>query len=637
MKTQLHPKYRTDIDGLRAFAVLSVVLFHTFPHLLPGGFIGVDVFFVISGFLISTIILSNLDRGRFSYRDFYARRIRRIFPSLFVVLAASMGFSWFFLLASEFKQLSEHVLGGAGFISNLLLWRESGYFDAGAETKPLLHLWSLGIEEQFYIFWPLLLGLAWRFWRSAIAVIVGVALISFTVNIATISFDPTAAFYSPFSRFWELVAGGLVAHVMMQWTPSSARLQNSLSIAGVFLLLCGLALVNKARAFPGWWALMPTLGVALAILAGPNALLNRNILSNRVAVWFGKISYPLYLWHWPILSFAVILNNYSTPTRGIRTGLALLAIALAWLTFKVIEQPIRFKAKGSTFQLFGFASFVAVLAATTIALGGLPARPINQDEARVLINRYATFRQVGLSTFYEEKCDFYDWKYGGRKVTDPSCTIVDIQKPVFFLWGDSHAQALAFGMRKNLSDKVQLARIMTSGCKPKLHDDDTRNGASFPACKASNEAALQFIREKNPVRVFATQAYEYDKTDWLEIAKFVEANQGKLVLLGPVPHWLPSLPLIVANSVKAPRKRISEGLDPEVFSVDSSLKKKYSGTAVRYISILDAVCTHEGCLSTVPSDNAINLFAIDYGHLTPAASDFVAKTALHIVLQPPAP
>lgn len=206
-----HPKYRPDIDGLRAVAVLSVVAFHAFPAWMKGGFIGVDVFFVISGFLISTIIFENLDRGTFSFADFYARRIKRIFPALLLVLIASFAFGWFLLLADEFKQLSNHIVAGAGFVSNLVLWSEAGYFDNSAETKPLLHLWSLGIEEQFYIVWPFVLWFAWKRKLNLLTLTVIVSLISFGLNLKGIKQDSVATFYSPQTRFWELLSGSILA------------------------------------------------------------------------------------------------------------------------------------------------------------------------------------------------------------------------------------------------------------------------------------------------------------------------------------------------------------------------------------------------------------------------------------------
>jgi peptidoglycan/LPS O-acetylase OafA/YrhL len=208
-------KYRADIDGLRALAVLSVVGFHAFPSVIGSGFVGVDIFFVISGYLISTIIFENLERGSFSFLDFYARRIRRIFPALILVLLVCYALGWTALLADEFKQLGKHIAGGAGFASNLVLRNESGYFDNAASTKPLLHLWSLGIEEQFYLIWPLLLWLAARLRLNFFICLVGLAAVSFGLNVRKVGSDAVAAFYTPQTRFWELMIGATLAYLML--------------------------------------------------------------------------------------------------------------------------------------------------------------------------------------------------------------------------------------------------------------------------------------------------------------------------------------------------------------------------------------------------------------------------------------
>ena len=208
-----HPKYRPDIDGLRAIAVLSVVGFHAAPGRIPAGFIGVDIFFVISGYLITSIILKGLEAGTFNFAEFYGRRVKRIFPALLIVLLASLAIGYFILLDDQFKELGKHIAGGAGFVSNLVLWGESGYFDNAADFKPLLHLWSLGIEEQFYIVWPFLLWLAWKQRFNYLPVLLVIAFASFALNIYTVSSDPVAAFYSPLTRFWELLVGSILAYI----------------------------------------------------------------------------------------------------------------------------------------------------------------------------------------------------------------------------------------------------------------------------------------------------------------------------------------------------------------------------------------------------------------------------------------
>jgi peptidoglycan/LPS O-acetylase OafA/YrhL len=336
----LHPKYRPDIDGLRAIAVVSVIGFHAFPTWIKGGFIGVDIFFVISGFLISSIIFGNLECGSFSYTRFYARRIKRIFPALLLVLAFTWLLGWDILLPPEYRQLGTHVTGGAGFVSNFVLWRESGYFDAASDTKPLLHLWSLGIEEQFYLAWPLILAFAWRRKRGALAAIVLILMASFALSVAQAHSAPTAAFYSPLSRAWELMVGSALAYALPKLRRGDSRHSDWQSVAGFALIAVSLATITVDKPFPGWWAVLPTVGALLLILAGPDSWLNRHVLANRVMVWVGLISYPLYLWHWPLLSYGRIVRG-DLPGRSMRFLLIAAAAALASMTYVWFERPFR--------------------------------------------------------------------------------------------------------------------------------------------------------------------------------------------------------------------------------------------------------------------------------------------------------
>lgn len=379
----VHPKYRADIDGLRAVAVLSVVVYHAFPSLLKGGFVGVDIFFVISGFLISTIIFSSLERDSFSFFVFFCRRIRRIFPALLLVLISCYAFGWFTLLADEYKQLGKHIAAGAGFVSNFVLWGESGYFDAAAETKPLLHLWSLGIEEQFYIVWPLLLWLAWKKKFNLFRIAIALAFLSFGLNLSKYRVNGVADFYSPQTRFWELLAGSLLAYVTINkfqaltrfgatlnsWLgkaiyaqPPEAKgnvFQNVQSIFGALLIALGLIYITKEKPFPGTWAILPVLGAVSIIAAGANSWFNRTVLSNRIMVWFGTISFPLYLWHWPVLSFAKIIEG-GEPEKIIRIAAVVIAIVLSWFTYKFIEHPLRF-GKHERIKVYFLASLMIAL------------------------------------------------------------------------------------------------------------------------------------------------------------------------------------------------------------------------------------------------------------------------------------
>ncbi|GAA4337720.1 hypothetical protein GCM10023165_15920 [Variovorax defluvii] len=378
-----HPKYRPDIDGLRAIAVLSVVAFHAFPKWMPGGFIGVDIFFVISGYLISTIIFGSLAGEGFSYREFYARRIRRIFPALLVVMAATFVFGWYVLLADEASQLGKHLLASAGFVVNLVLWGEAGYFDTAAEVKPLLHLWSLAVEEQFYIFWPVLLGLAWRFGggkgRTVLIWMWVVTILSFLLNVLGVHRYATATFYSPLPRMWELAAGALLAWGALRREPHRNVFRRELrSIAGLAVVGLGLLLISRGKSFPGFWALLPVVGACLCISAGPGAWLNRHVLGSRPMVWVGLISYPLYLWHWPLLAYARILEGHE-PSREIRIVAVIAAVVLAWLTYRFLELGLRRRQGAGVVK--ALASGMVALSVAGLVLYGRVLPPRNNDPA----------------------------------------------------------------------------------------------------------------------------------------------------------------------------------------------------------------------------------------------------------------
>lgn len=377
-----HFDYRPDIDGLRACAVLSVVLFHAFPTLLSGGFTGVDVFFVISGYLISGIIIRGLNEGTFGLGNFYARRVRRIFPALLAVLIFCLTLGWFILLPDEYAQLGLHTAGGAGFIANLLFWKEVDYFDVAADAKVLLHLWSLGVEEQFYLIWPLLVTVLWRCrveYRAPL--VITLLLLSFALNILLMRHQPEAAFYFPITRFWELLAGGLLALWSVTGPGPSSKLQRficaqatAISLAGIALIILASMILEERHAFPGWWAIAPVLGTVMVIAAGQQSRFNARHLSSRPLVLLGLISYPLYMWHWPLLSLARVIEG-SEPDVWVRLLAVGFAVILAWMTWVLIEKPIRRSVGPLACRgLLALGIVVAITGAAIHMLAGIPER-----------------------------------------------------------------------------------------------------------------------------------------------------------------------------------------------------------------------------------------------------------------------
>jgi peptidoglycan/LPS O-acetylase OafA/YrhL len=500
-------KYRPDIDGLRAIAVLCVIGFHAFPALFRGGFIGVDVFFVISGYLISGIIFSSLEKRSFSFAEFYARRIKRIFPALTLVLAASFAFGWFALLADEYQRLTMNIAGGAGFVANFTLWNKTDYFN-DPQRNPLTHLWSLGVEEQFYLLWPMVLWLLWRKRISFLAVTLFMGVSSFIFSVEAFG-GRAAAFYLPGSRLWELLLGSVLAYLTLyksDWlgagvrgrnhdAPESMVTRNLMAAVGILLIAAGVALISKEKPFPGWWALLPTAGTYLIVSAGPKTWLNRNVLANRVLVWIGLISYPLYLWHWPLLSFASILEG-QLPMLRFRLLVVPLSIALATLTYILVEKPIRFGGyvRAKVAALCILMALIGCVGYTTYRLNGLESRAVNRL-FKTNLHQLEWFnpdrqclRLVGVEAEYRNRqtvfCSLHD---------EPDAVQVAII-------GDSTANALYPGFEKIFKEKqIGVINIGNGTCAPfrGLHGVFDWN----QDCQEINDKIYDFLLRNSQIKI----------------------------------------------------------------------------------------------------------------------------------------
>eukprot|EP01037_Dinobryon_pediforme_P002311 gene2311-2350_t len=411
--------YRADIDGLRAIAVLAVVGFHAFPGRIQGGFVA-----------LSLILLSCLVAG------------------------------WFLELPKEYAQLGKHVSTGAAFVSNLTLWQEAGYFDPVSHSKPLLHLWSLGIEEQFYIFYPLVLYLIGHLSKARGRPLLLLTLASFVLSVFQIGADTSAAFYSPLTRFWELSVGGLLvlaqSHHDLAKCSLSRLVKNSMSIIGLAAIVLSLVLLSPNSVFPGWWAILPVGGTAALLWAGSDAIINKHLLSHRALVLVGLLSYPLYLWHWPLLTFAQI--DASEPlSRSIRVAIVLISMVAAWVTYKYVEQPIRRRqlSVGLTTTLLTAIASIGLAGLIIYLLQGIPSRmpPIIQQLSAIEFDHSIQTR-VGT-------CFLVD----GQTAQDFSkCNDNPVEGRQFaLLIGDSHASHLYPGLRKRFGEK---RRLLSSGRFP---------------------------------------------------------------------------------------------------------------------------------------------------------------------------
>ena len=528
--------YRQDIDGLRAVAIIGVILYHAFPKKFPGGFIGVDIFFVISGYLITRLVFYELEQKTFRLTEFYRRRIRRLFPALLLVLLFCLVIGWRGLFATEYALLGQHILHGVTFTSNFLLLNEVNYFDAIAEAKPLLHLWSLAIEEQFYLIWPLMILILAIRPRVALYFFSVIVVLSFLANIFLSAEAPTTAFYMPYARAWELFIGGAFAFYerSRHYRSPSAHLANVFGLVGASLIIIGLAIARPTSGFPGWAVLFPAFGALAIIAASPMAFVNRMFLARKTMVGLGLISYPLYLWHWPLLSFAYIFFS-QTPPPLVRIGIVLVSLVLAWVTYLYVERPLRNKS-GWKYP----ASFVAAM-----VLVGIAGYAIQQYEG-VNIRNNAIFAglngDLGHADFHREisenfpPCQPAYLRAGAlRWESHVRCAQSRPNMPPdLILLGDSHAEHLFIGFARALPEK-NIAYYVQDGL-PYLSSG--RFETSFQAIRelGKNSKVILSIDWAGRLKDYSAQAasaQELSKTiDYLN-----QHTQGVVIV-----HGLPAFP-----------------------------------------------------------------------------------------------
>jgi peptidoglycan/LPS O-acetylase OafA/YrhL len=632
----LQLKYRADIDGLRAIAVISVVVFHVSQSILNGGFVGVDVFFVISGYLITLGILEGLEKGTFTLGGFYANRCRRIAPAYIVLLAVVTVFVGFLAYPAETKGYGWSLLAAIFSVSNIYFWLTTNYFALAAEELPLLHTWSLAVEEQFYLNFPMILAFALkRGRRTALLVVAGIFLASLAASALLVRIWPAGTFYTLPTRAWELLVGSLLG-MECRWrashglrpTPAVASL---IAFAGLLCMAYAIYFFNSTMAFPGLVAALPCLGAGAVIYAGSVEVTPiSRLLSVAPMRFVGKISYSLYLWHWPILVIQKISpfipgSDSRIVARGGVIALSFIAAAMSW---RFIEKPTRDRARVPTSFLVrgAFASAAAICIGGFImtASGGLPGRYSRQVLAVARYLDYDEVAQFRVGTCFLTR-DFDESAYDLK-----GCLRDDAGKQNIVVVGDSHAAALSYGLRKAFPDS-NILQVTGVGCPPLVVSQP--NPPSY--CRRLLDIAFRQLPEQRKIAaIWLIARWNLGRdgaapgwnADWLDnlsqTIKTLRAHNVPIKLIGPMPEYSTELPRLIAREYETlGRKKPASSITGSSLRLDDIMANFARREGVAYVSLREALCPDAHCSTRV--DDAPLLFDTD--HLTDRGSEFVAE------------
>jgi len=608
-------KYRPEIDGLRAIAVVPVILFHAGLTIVSGGFVGVDIFFVISGFLITTILIGELEAGTYSIVDFYERRARRILPALFLVMAGCVLFAWMWMLPSQFEDFSNSLVAVSLFVSNVLFWKESDYFAPNSEYKPLLHTWSLAVEEQYYLFFPIFLLIGWRFFRNRLFwLLVVLALSSLLLADFGSRKYPSANFFLAPPRIWELFAGSIAAFVAQA---KGVRSSEALSLLGMAGIALSLILIDETIPFPSLYTLVPVTSVVLILLYGSGQTFAGRFLSNRVFVGVGLISYSAYLWHQPLFAFARI-RSQGEPGLTWMLVLALSSIGLAYLSWRYVEAPFR-NRKGPISRA-GIFIFSGIGMALFIAIGIVGANSTAKLDALTPGQRAIyDYTQTDAPALYGKRHCFLR---GAETAKDfgPGC----MGAGRTLIWGDSHAAALALGLTRL---DPGIGYLSSAACPALIG----RDRASRPQCAPTNTFVMAVIARNPPRQVIIAAHWSLYRNKALPrqlretIRQLRRAGVEDVVVMGSMPEFVPSLPEVLLRSGRsldgratAPSSSVQTARDDEL------LRPVARQEGARFISLRKLLCKKEACDAVVPYGKGFVPLIWDSSHLTEGGSQYLA-------------
>ncbi len=610
--------YRWDIQGLRAIAVLGVVIFHINPRILPGGYIGVDVFFVISGYLIIGIIWRDLLKGDFSLIHFYSKRVQRLFPALFILVLVSSIAAYFILLPDETTNFSKSLMATLFYVSNFYFYFEADYFNSAMEFAPLLHTWSLSVEEQFYLIFPIILMLVFSKNKTQIFKVLFVfTILSLLLSQIVIYWDESFAFYSSPTRFFQFTIGGLIA-INLQKNTIPEALNDKLGSLGLIVIILCMFIYSNHTLFPGVNALIPTLGTALVLFTGQKSGYVTLLLSNKFFKLIGNSSYSLYLWHWPLIVFYKLEVSPSL-NKVDQISLLFLSILFGYISWKYIEKTTRFKyTKYKYFSPIYLAtgSILFVIILSLFTLNGMPNRYTEKQL------RYAEYLNYHMSSYSRQgKCfltsSFDDIKYFNKN----ECISHTKGKKNYLLIGDSHAAHFYSALYENKENNETISQVTASGCKPTLAyrgKDRCTNLVRW--------AYEELIIDKHFDTIILSARWQsFHNTSLIETVNMLLPYANHIVVFGNSMEYTQPLPRLLAKlSDDEDIKRIFEiaGKYKKLSQLDESMKIDLSMKGVNYISILDIMCDKDKCKTTTLEDIPVSP---DYGHFTHEGACYIIE------------
>lgn len=616
--------YRADLDGIRAIAVLAVIGFHSFPGWVPNGFIGVDIFFAISGYLITSNIYSQVNRGNFKLSIYFKNRINRIYPALLIILFFSLIYGAFNLNAKEYEHLGIEAASSTVFLLNIVLQNELNYFNFDSQFLPLLNLWSLSVEAHFYLILPIIILIVYRqdSIKIGILLIATLTLFSFSFNIY-LSKMGSSGYLLTLTRIWEVLLGSMIIffnnHDSNPINNISQIKRNIYSALGIFLILYPIFL-NAAPSDIYNLQLMTVSGTCLLIFGGNKSFIN-NLLSFPPIVFIGKISYPLYLWHWPIIAFGW-LEDGKIPSRNYRVASIFIALVLACTTYFLIEKPFsRYKGKNKHLILLLISIIILIFSLLIYSNNGYPARikSLTPEMKEVLAIKYDYSKHYREGRCFLEPEQIYT-EYNNCESTGQA------NGKKIFIWGDSYAAHLYPGIAENYKENLIIQRT-SSLCPPILEVDYP----SRPNCFANNKYIIKEIGEINPEVIILSASWANYSLENLGATLDTLKKMGinRIVLFGPVPEWKSSLPKqlernIQKNKLSQIPLRMNYGLEKYGDSINDKLIHIAKLSNVEYFSPINSLCNSDGCLIITDEKNR-HLTAWDSGHLTNQGSSLLIR------------